>query len=95
MRDDEVTHGAQVLRFTLVDALNGDVLGTVDVARKEGVDAPPAVLAELTEAKATHLTVSTQVRGESTCNGCQPGEYSYDSPIWHTWRALLQFDVAG
>lgn len=95
VRGEEVTQGRQVLRFELVDALTGDVLGAADVTRTDGEDSAPATLATLTEPRATYLTVSAEVRGDGTCHGCQPGEYSYDRPIWHQWSALLQYDTAG
>lgn len=95
VRGEEVTQGRQVLRFELVDALTGDVLGATDVTRTDGVDSAPATLATLTEPRATDLTVAAEARGDGTCHGCQPGEYSYDSPIWHQWTALLQYDKAG
>ncbi|ASR05643.1 hypothetical protein [Gordonia rubripertincta] len=95
IRGEEVTQGTQRLRFQLIDALTGAVLGTADVTRTDGVDDAPAVLATLTEPKATYLTVSAEVRGESTCDGCEYGSYRYDMPIWHRWSALLQYDAAG
>ncbi|MFT3799471.1 hypothetical protein [Microbacterium sp.] len=95
IRQEEVTQGRQVLRFELLDALTGDVLGTANVTREDGVDAAPAVLATLTEPKATYLRVSAEVRGDGTCDGCEAGSYSYDRPIWHHWTALLQYDKAG
>lgn len=95
IRQEEVTQGRQVIRFELVDALTGDVLGTADTTRVDGVDSDPAVLATLTEPRATYLRVSAEVRGESTCDGCEAGGYTYESPIWHTWTALLQYDEAG
>lgn len=95
IRQEEVTQGRQVVRFELLDALTGDVLGTADATRLDGVDSDAAVLATLTEPKATYLRVSAEVRGESTCDGCEYGGYSYDRPIWHQWTALLQYDKAG
>lgn len=95
IRDDEATQGRQVIRFELLDALTGAVLGTTDTTRVDGVDSDPAVLATLTEPRATYLRVSAEVRGESTCDGCEAGGYTYESPIWHTWTALLQYDEAG
>lgn len=95
IRQEQADQGTQRLRFELVDALTGDVLGTADVTRVDGVDSDAAVLATLTEPKATYLRVSAEVRGESTCDGCEAGGYAYDRPIWHTWSALLQYDKAG
>ncbi|MFV0374235.1 hypothetical protein [Microbacterium sp.] len=63
--------------------------------RLDGVNSDAAVLATLTEPKATYLRVSAEVRGESTCDGCEYGGYSYERPIWHQWTALLQYDKAG
>ncbi|WP_344049753.1 hypothetical protein [Microbacterium aoyamense] len=94
IRGEEVTQGTQVVRFELIDALSGETLGAVDTSRVDGVDGEPAVLATLTEPKATYLRVASHVRGDGTCHGCQPGEYSYEHPIWHTWSALVQFDKA-
>ncbi len=95
IRGEEVTQGSQRFRFTLVDALTGEAIGAADVTRTDGVDSPPATLATLTEPRATYLTVSAEVRGDGTCQGCEPDTYSFDKPIWHTWSALLQFDTAG
>lgn len=95
VRGEEVTQGRQVFRFQLIDALTGDVLGAADVTRTDGEDSAPATLATLVEPKATYLTVSAEVRGDGTCQGCEPDTYSYDRPIWHHWTALLQYDKAG
>ena len=92
---EEVEQGKQVFRFELVDALTGEVIGTADVTREEGVDGEPVTLATLTEPRATYLRVSAEVRGESTCHGCEPGGYSYDRPTWHSWSALLRYDKEG
>lgn len=95
IRGEQADQGTQRLRFELVDALTGAVLGTADVTRVDGVDSAPAVLATLTEPKATYLRIAAEVRGESTCQGCEAGGYAYDRPIWHSWTALLQYDKAG
>ncbi|WP_460802283.1 hypothetical protein [Microbacterium sp. GXF6406] len=95
IREDEASQGRQVVRFELVDALTRDVLGAADTTRVDGVDGDAAVLATLTAPHATYLRVSAEVRGESTCDGCEAGGYTYEAPIWHTWKALLQYDKAG
>ena len=91
---EEVEQGKQVVRVELVDALSGEIIGTADLIRQDGVDGDPVVLATLAEPRATYLRVASSVRGDGTCHACEPGEYTYDQPTWHTWTALLQYDRA-
>ena len=91
---EPVEQGKQVVRVELVDALSGETIGTADLTRQDGVNSDPVVLATLTEPRATYLRVASEVRGDGTCYDCQPGEYTFDQPTWHTWTALLQYDRA-
>lgn len=89
---EEIDQAYQAFRFDLVDALTGETIGTADVTRQDGADSEPALLATLTEPRATYLRVSAEVRGSATCRGCETGDPYYDTPIWHTWHGLLQYE---
>lgn len=84
-----------MLRFELLDALTGGVPGTADVTHQDGLGSAPAVLATLTDPKATYLRVTAAVRGDGTCDGCEAGSYAYDRAISHHRKTLLPYDKAG
>lgn len=91
---EEVEQGTQHFRFDLVDSLTRETIGTVDLTRDNGTGSPTAVLATLTEPTATYLRVSAEVRAESTCHGCDSLSAYGQEAVWHTWRAMIQYDKA-
>ena len=87
----DIEQARQVFRFELIDALDGSVLGAVDITREEGVDAPAVVLAELTEPHATFIRLASDVRADGACVGCGNSEDWEDEPLFHSWSATIQY----